>query len=199
MKTNYIVKYQKEWWYDSTTPLHKWQVSRTCPRTRVVGPLKWLTIFTKISTISRICAIQLSALFYIAQSVNWPRWPIATAKWKSVHPIPLVNVNQYVCSTLGRIRGERRSFCRDKPWWVAALASMACLTVMRARVDLIVVSGNDKLKRSETCAFLIAKGLVSDRDNSNWPRRLWSNEHARNWHWVGSENRGKMWQIVELY
>ena len=51
----------------------------------------------------------------------------------------------------------------------AALASLACLTVMRASVDLIVAGGNDKLKRCEACAwidgkmttdFRVIKGLI---------------------------------------
>ena len=142
MKTNYIVKYPKECWYDSTTSLHKSQVSRTCPRTRTVGHLKWPTIFTTISTISRLCALPASsrrfsvcsALFQIAPSIN--------QQWR-------------VCSTLGRIRGERCSFFRGKSWWAAALESLACLTVMSASVELIVGGGNDKFKLPEVCAWIV--------------------------------------------
>ena len=34
------------------------------------------------------------------------------------------------------------------------LASLVCLTVMRASVDLIVAGGNDKLKHPEACAWI---------------------------------------------
>ena len=34
------------------------------------------------------------------------------------------------------------------------MASLACLTVTRASVDLIVTGGNDKLIRSEACAWI---------------------------------------------
>ena len=34
------------------------------------------------------------------------------------------------------------------------MASLACLTVMRASIDLIVTGGYDKLKRSEACAWI---------------------------------------------
>ena len=35
--------------------------------------------------------------------------------------------------------------------------SLACLTVMRASVDLIVAGGNDKFKRPEACAWIDGK------------------------------------------
>ena len=58
---------------------------------------------------------------------------------------------------LDRIHGERRILGQGKLWWAATLASLACLTVMRASVELIVAGGNDKFKRPEACAWIGCK------------------------------------------